>query len=155
MSAEGWQVAEGLLALPSDNVKFFGALTFIVKLNTEALEDEAAQAAVLQKLIDWLLASLENGAGPIVLRKLCSALVTHFIHFSHLWPLCIRHLLYCLDLNRGGAIDSAQDVAPPADQMIRDLPPHKAIALAWFATSLAEEAEKTDPKTTKYISLHE
>lgn len=148
-------MAEGLLALPSDNVKFFGALTFIVKLNTETLEDEAAQAAVLQKLIGWLLASLENGAGPIVLRKLCSALVTHFIHFSHLWPLCIRHLLYCLDVNRGDALDSAQDVAPPADQMIRDLPPHKAIALAWFATSLAEEAEKTDPKTTKYISLHE
>lgn len=34
-SAEGWQLAENLLSNPDDKIKFFGALTFIVKLNTE------------------------------------------------------------------------------------------------------------------------
>jgi hypothetical protein len=34
-SAEGWQLAESLLSNPDPNLKFFGALTFIVKLNTE------------------------------------------------------------------------------------------------------------------------
>jgi hypothetical protein len=34
-SPEGWQLAEHLLDRPDTNVKFFGALTIIVKLNTE------------------------------------------------------------------------------------------------------------------------
>jgi len=34
-SPEGWQLAESLLSNPDEKIKFFGALTFIVKLNTE------------------------------------------------------------------------------------------------------------------------
>lgn len=34
-SPQGWQLAQGLLTCPGDNIKFFGALTIIVKLNTE------------------------------------------------------------------------------------------------------------------------
>jgi hypothetical protein len=34
-SPQGWKVAQDLLARPDDKVKFFGALTLIVKLNTE------------------------------------------------------------------------------------------------------------------------
>jgi hypothetical protein len=34
-SPAGWQLAQNLLMQPDDKVKFFGALTMIVKLNTE------------------------------------------------------------------------------------------------------------------------
>jgi hypothetical protein len=34
-SAEGWQLAQSLLSSRDENIKFFGALTLIVKLNTE------------------------------------------------------------------------------------------------------------------------
>lgn len=34
-SSEGWQLARSLLDNGDDKVKFFGALTLIVKLNTE------------------------------------------------------------------------------------------------------------------------
>lgn len=34
-SSEGWQLASALLDRPTVSVKFFGALTIIVKLNTE------------------------------------------------------------------------------------------------------------------------
>lgn len=34
-SSEGWQLASALLERPSVSVRFFGALTIIVKLNTE------------------------------------------------------------------------------------------------------------------------
>ncbi|ETS75674.1 hypothetical protein PFICI_12618 [Pestalotiopsis fici W106-1] len=149
-SPEGWQIAEGLLSRQADNVRFFGALTFIVKLNTDTLEDEDARSALI-KLIDWLLKCLEVGAGAIVIRKLCSALVTHFIHFSHVWPLCLRHVLLCLQNNQS---DFARLQGPVQDAVAR-LTPQKSVALVWFATALAEEAEKTDPKSTKYISLHE
>ncbi|KAH6661262.1 armadillo-type protein [Truncatella angustata] len=149
-SPEGWQVAEGLLARHADNVRFFGALTFIVKLNTEPLNDDDA-GSVLQKLIDGLLKSLDAGAGAIVIRKLCSALVTHFIQYSHIWPLCLRYVVSCLQNSHSGSIQSAA----PVDPDVQSLPPQKSVAAIWFATALAEEAEKTDLKSTKYISLHE
>ncbi|KAF7525217.1 hypothetical protein G7054_g11163 [Neopestalotiopsis clavispora] len=149
-SPEGWQIAEGLLARQADNVRFFGALTFIVKLNTDTLEDEDARSALI-KLIDWLLKCLEVGAGAIVIRKLCSALVTHFIHFSHIWPLCLRHVLLCLQNNQS---DFPQ-LQGSVEDAVASLTPQKSVAVVWFATALAEEAEKTDPKSTKYISLHE
>ncbi|ORY69497.1 armadillo-type protein [Pseudomassariella vexata] len=156
-SPEGWQLAEGLLSRPDDNLKFFGALTIIVKLNTDEIDNDGARS-ILQNIIAFLLESLDNGSGAIVIRKLCSALVTHFIHFSHLWPSCVRNLLYCLQLNESVAI---QDViqsgknVPPVAGMIAALNLQMTVAATWFATSLAEEVAKTDAKSTKYINLHE
>ncbi|KAK8004325.1 hypothetical protein PG989_004044 [Apiospora arundinis] len=152
-SPDGWQIADALLSRSSDNVKFFGALTFVVKLNTDTIDDDEAKLLV-QKLINWLIASLDNGAGSIVIRKLCSALVTHYVHFSHLWPLCIQGLVYCLDLNKGDVLDDAQDAAPVRD-IFPSLTPQKAISVAWFAAALAEEGEKIDSRSSKYIALHE
>ncbi|KAH8653657.1 armadillo-type protein [Xylariales sp. PMI_506] len=152
-SPDGWQMAEGLLARPADNVKFFGALTFIVKLNTDSIEDSDAES-VLLNLMGWLTKSLETGAGPIVIRKLCSALVTHFIHFSHIWPSCIRAVLCCLHVNRGVSEEEVKN-GPSIDQAIQALTPQKAVAATWFAASLAEEAEKIDQRSTKYIAFHE
>ncbi|KAK8065795.1 hypothetical protein PG997_012542 [Apiospora hydei] len=152
-SPDGWQIADALLARSSDNVKFFGALTFVVKLNTDTIDDDAAKLLV-QKLINWLVVSLDNGAGSIVIRKLCSALVTHYIHFSHLWPHCIRDLVYCLDLNKGDILDDAKDAAPVGD-IFPSLTPQKAISVTWFAAALAEEGEKIDSRSSKYIALHE
>lgn len=34
-SPEGWQLSQALIARPGDNIKVFGVLTIIVKLNTE------------------------------------------------------------------------------------------------------------------------
>lgn len=151
-SPRGWEIAEFLLARPGDNVRFFGALTFIVKLNTDSIEDEEAQT-LLQSLVGWLLKSLDNGAGAFVVRKLCSALVTHFIHFSHIWPACVRHVMHCLQANSVVSLDDSSNGS--SENIAQALSPQKSVAAIWFAAALAEEAEKTDPKSTKYISLHE
>lgn len=34
-SPQGWQLSQALIARPGDNIKVFGVLTMIVKLNTE------------------------------------------------------------------------------------------------------------------------
>ena len=34
-SPEGWELGQSLLGSSDDNIKFFGALTLIVKINTE------------------------------------------------------------------------------------------------------------------------
>ncbi|KAL7627124.1 member of the karyopherin-beta [Parahypoxylon ruwenzoriense] len=152
-SPGGWQLAQGLLASPDENVKFFGALTIIVKLNTESLPDDDA-ASVLRKLISWLITSLRGGSREFVLRKLCSALVTHFIRYSHTWPKCVRHLLHCLDTETSVPVEDVKDDSH-IEHVIQALDPRKYLVVTWFAMVLAEESEKIDTKSTKYISLHE
>ncbi|KAI2642789.1 armadillo-type protein [Xylaria nigripes] len=152
-SPQGWQLAQSLLTRPGDNIKFFGALTIIVKLNTEKLPDDDA-LSVLQNLITWLVRSLSDGSGPIVIRKLCSALVTYYIHYSHTWFRSVRHLLDCLDRNAAVSIQELDDNLP-VEQVIRRLDSQKFLAATWFAASLAEETEKVDTRSAKYIDLHE
>ncbi|KAI0400949.1 armadillo-type protein [Xylaria palmicola] len=152
-SPQGWQLSQSLLARPGDNIKFFGALTIIVKLNTERLSDDDA-LSVLQNLITWLVHSLSDGSGPIVIRKLCSALVAYYIHYSHTWSKCIRHLVHCLDRNAAVAIEEAGG-SFPLEQVIRELDTQKFLVASWFAAALAEETEKVDTKSAKYIGLHE
>ncbi|KAI1431402.1 armadillo-type protein [Xylaria sp. CBS 124048] len=152
-SPQGWQLAQGLLARHGDNIKFFGALTIIVKLNTERLSDDDA-LSVLENLITWLLRALSDGSGPIVIRKLCSALVTYYIHYSHTWLRCVRHLIHCLNRNAAVPTEEVADGLPLA-QVIEGLDTQKFLAATCFAAYLAEEIEKVDTKSTKYIGLHE
>ncbi|KAI1479635.1 ARM repeat-containing protein [Daldinia eschscholtzii] len=152
-SPGGWQLADGLLSLPDQNVKFFGALTFTVKLNTESLSDDDA-VSVLQKLITFLITSLRDGTAGFVVKKLCSTLVTYFIHYSHTWPRCIRHLSYCLESRTYVPIEDA-DNSSPYEDIVQSLDVENLYAVLWFAQILPNEAEKIDTKPIKYISLHD
>ncbi|KAI0022088.1 armadillo-type protein [Xylariomycetidae sp. FL0641] len=153
-SPQGWQLSQGLLARPGDNVKFIGALTIIVKLNTEKLSNDEDALAVLQNITTWLINSLDDGSGPLVTRKLCSALVTYFIHYSHTWVKCMRHLIRSLDLGRSASVEEVEDITP-IEQLVQNFSTPKSQAANWFAAALAEEAEKVDTKSSKYIGFHE
>ncbi|RYP32162.1 hypothetical protein DL766_004083 [Monosporascus sp. MC13-8B] len=137
-SPEGWQLSQALMARPGDNTKVFGVLTIIVKLNTESLPDETA-LSVLQNIISWLLNALHDGSGPYVIKKLCSALVTHFMHYCLLWPDCIRHLIHCLYTNQSGF---PGQVNPSIMEMSPALTLEKTRSAIWFCMVLAEEAER-------------
>ncbi|KAI1094600.1 ARM repeat-containing protein [Rostrohypoxylon terebratum] len=152
-SPGGWQLADGLLSRPNDNVKFFGALTFTVKLNTESLSDEDA-ILVLNKLISFLIISLRDGTAGFVVKKICSTLVTYFVHYSHTWSKCIRHLAYSLDKRTSVPIDGI-DTTSPFDSVVQSLEIKNFYAITWFARFLANEAEKIDTKSTKYLPLHQ
>lgn len=109
-------------------------------------EDDAK--GLLENIIGWTIQSLTDGAGNFVIKKLCTALVTYFMHFSHLWPNCIRHFIYCLDLGQGAPVDSL-DNALPADVLVGKLGPQKLKVAIWFATSFVEEVGKTDMNAAK------
>ena len=81
-------------------------------------------------------------------KKLCSALVTFFVHFSHLWPSCVRHFLYCLDVGHGTPVESLDD-ALPTDSLVAKLDRQKLRVAIWFATSFVEEVGKTDMTAVK------
>lgn len=144
----GWQFAHDMLERDNDQVKFFGALTIIIKLNTESSalsEDDARQ--LLLSLVGWFVRSLTDGSGAIVIRKLASALVTFFIHFSQLWPDCVHHLLYCLDLGRAFTRDESKNAS--TSELIAALDEARLLAVIWFITVFVEEVAKTEMKSQK------
>ncbi|KAK3369160.1 armadillo-type protein [Lasiosphaeria ovina] len=154
-SPQGWQLASSLIASRDENVRFYAALTLIVKLNrdsTELSEDDAK--GLIENIVGWILQSLADGTSAFVTKKLSSALVTYFIHFSHLWPNCVRHYVHCLDLGRGVSIDGLDD-ALPTSELVAKLSPQQLKAAIWFATSLVEEVGKTDMNSPKFAIVHD
>lgn len=154
-SSEGWQLAHGLLASKEESVRFFGALTFIVKLNTDSKslsEDDAT--ALLQNLLGWLIRRLDAGEGALVVRKLCSTLVAYFLQFSVSWTRCIKHLTYCLCLGQTVSYEALGD-EPNSAVLIQSISNDKAVAILWFATTLVEEVGKTDSNSMKQHKFHE
>ncbi|KAK4123252.1 hypothetical protein N657DRAFT_646000 [Parathielavia appendiculata] len=153
-SPEGWQLAQSLISHREDNIRFYAALTLIIKLNRDTAglgEDDAK--GLLENLIGWVIQSLADGAANFVIKKLCTALVTYFMHFSHLWPNCIRHFIYCLDLGHGAPIDSLDD-ALGTDILVTKLDRQKLRLATWFAASLVEEVGKTDMTAPKFVQVH-
>jgi hypothetical protein len=147
-SPQGWEIARLLLSRQDPKIKFFGALTIIVKLNTESLTlsgDDALQ--LLSALIKWLLESLEDGSGALVVRKLTSALATFFLHFHRLWTPCVRHLVFCLAAHRPCALEDttrASGLAEEAQDHIRALSQTKMQAAIWFLETVADDATRVD-----------
>lgn len=110
------------------------------------LADEDAKE-LLQSLIGWFVRSLADGSGSLVIRKLASALVTFFIQFSNLWPDCVPHLLYCLDLGHVVPRDEAKSA--PIPDLVVSLNEASFLAAIWFTTVLVEEVGKTEMKSQK------
>ncbi|KXX78656.1 Importin-13 [Madurella mycetomatis] len=153
-SPEGWQLAQSLIAHREDNIRFYAALTLIVKLNRDSSnlsEDDAK--GLLENVISWVIQSLDDGAGAFVIKKLCTALVTYFMHFSHLWPSCVRHFAYCLDLGGGAPVERLDD-ALETHILVSKLDGSKLKVAIWFATLLVEEVGKTDMNAARYIQVH-
>lgn len=110
--------------------------------------------SVLHKLVSWLIECLTSNTPGFVIRKLCSALVTYSIHYFHTWPKCIRRLAYCLQTRNSAPLDDIKDTSP-IDELAQSSDDGPFLGVVWFATVLAEEAEKIDTKATKYIYFHE
>lgn len=104
--------------------------------------------ALLEQLVNWLIRHADPMAGPLVVRKLCSTLVVYFLHFSSLWPNCIKHLIHSLCIGEAAPLGSL-DRNPDTMALVERLTPPKASAALWFCTALAEEVGKTDTNHIK------
>lgn len=174
-SPEGWQLATSLLGHGDEQVRFFAALTFTVKLNTDAyvsplhviktnltstrksLSEQDAQA-LLQTLMGWLIRCLNGSESALVVRKLCSTLVAYFLQFSSSWEKCVKHMMLCLCANEAlpyAALENSRETVAMAENIASSkangsVP--KAVALFWFAATLVEEVGKTDSNSMKQLS---
>ncbi|KAL8721170.1 MAG: hypothetical protein Q9225_002095 [Loekoesia sp. 1 TL-2023] len=64
---KGWQLADALLQSQDEKVRFFGALTFTIKINGDwdTLKDED-RGPLLYRLLQWLTIRVNVGEGPLV-----------------------------------------------------------------------------------------
>ncbi|KAK1598807.1 armadillo-type protein [Colletotrichum navitas] len=151
----GWWIARDLLGHADDKVKFFGALTLIVKLNTESPSLSSGDALELrQNLVGWFVKSLDDGSGAMVIRKLSSALVTFFLCFPAQWEFCIRHL--CCSLSEGSALPQERvEGSIDMSYVLETLHSRKLQAALWFSGSLVDEAAKIEMNSAKHMGLYE
>ncbi|KAI9818503.1 MAG: hypothetical protein M1827_000562 [Pycnora praestabilis] len=141
-SPEGWQLADALLGSHDDKVRFFGALTFTVKLNADwdSLDQENVQP-LLYRLISWLVRLSSQDEGPLVVRKLCSALVAYFLRPNVSWEKCIRHLI-CSFCNGEAILLESMGQYPATPDLVPRLSHPQAAAAFWFSSTLVEEVGK-------------
>ncbi|KAL8985229.1 MAG: hypothetical protein Q9205_001008 [Flavoplaca limonia] len=90
-------MADALLGSEDTSVRFFGALTFTVKINCdwESLQ-EGEVGQLLHRLLTWLTFRIKSNEGPLVIKKLCTALVAYFLRSSASWERCLLHLICSL-----------------------------------------------------------
>ncbi|KAI9721539.1 MAG: hypothetical protein M1812_002301 [Candelaria pacifica] len=148
-SDRGWQLADSLLSSSDDKVRFFGALTFVIKLNHdwESLDEENHQL-LLSTLISWLVRLVSQSEGSLVVRKLCSGLVSYFLRPNATWERCIRHVMCSFAGKEAVAVNSL-DNFPATLELAAQLSKPQTTATLWFSATLVEEVGKTDPDSIK------
>ncbi|GAB0135516.1 hypothetical protein EsDP_00003851 [Epichloe bromicola] len=154
-SPEAWILAHELLQRPDEKVRFFGALTIIIKLNREStsLSEENAKE-LLVHLITWYLESFELSNNALVPRKLSSALATYFIHFHKLWPNYVRHLVACSvshHFHNPFNLDSSDEIS----NLLVNVEKDNLKAVLWVITSVMEDVTKIDLNAINNFGLYE
>jgi hypothetical protein len=148
-SPQGWEMGDVLLNSSDENVRFFGALTFTVKVNADSAglsEQESEQ--LLAKLIQHLVS---HPASSISTRKLCSTLAQYFTKPISTWGQCIRSLAVSFALQQP-VLDAGLESHPSALDVIPHLPDERLLVLLEFAMNLADETKKlsNDPNRTPH-----
>lgn len=152
-SQRGWQIADELLQSANNEVRFFGALTFTVKIERDwdFLSDEEA-SQLLNILITWLIRLINAGETKLIIKKLCSSLVSYFLRPSAPWENCIRHLVLSLHTGKFLRVGDVNHGPPTAD-IVSSLNYASTSAILWFAAYLVErvgQATRTTRTTQKY-----
>ena len=155
-SSDGWQIGDTLLYDDDQSVRFFGALTYIVKINDVSSLDETHSKEILGRLMIWLKRLVSRDEGQLVRKKLCSALVALFLRRDTTWIRSIRHLMYsfCWPGDEAVAEPAMDDTWDSLDIASRMTPPQINTALD-FATTLATEASKMGPVSLASHTCHQ
>jgi hypothetical protein len=138
-SPQGWEIADALLSSTDENVRFFGALTFTVKLNADSADlSEEDSAQLLSKLIHHLV---RHPSSSPATRKLCSTLAQYFCKPISVWTQCIRCLAVSFSTQQS-VLDDALDSHPSSWDILPQLGDEQLVVLLEFARNLADDAKK-------------
>ncbi|KAF2788585.1 hypothetical protein K505DRAFT_255178 [Melanomma pulvis-pyrius CBS 109.77] len=138
-SPQGWEIGDALLHSSDENVRFFGALTFTVKLNADSasLNEHDAQQ-ILYKLIQHLIS---HPSSSVSTRKLCSTLALYCSKPVSTWNQCLRSLAVSF-AQRQPILDNALDEYASIWDILPILTDEQLHVLLEFAMSMADEMKK-------------
>lgn len=151
----GWTLADGLMRSDDQNVRFFAALTFTVKINQDGADlSEDDLNTLLHTLLNWLVLLVKQGEGILVLKKLCSTLVTFFLLPNSTWRKCLRHVLTCLQ-NDTAVPEASSDNDSITKQFLHHLSPVKRFVILTITRELAEEGGAIEHTSQHFNYCHE
>ena len=137
-SQQGWQFADQLLRSQDQNVRFFGALTFTIKIKRDcATLSETEAASLLERLLEHLVRLTSCGEGALVVKKLCSALVAYYLLPSTSWRRPVFNVMVCFSQRPGLEINGISQ-----SEIVKGLSNQQLLATLWFAMGLADEAKQ-------------
>jgi hypothetical protein len=138
-SPQGWDLADALLGSKDEQVRFFGALTFTVKLNADSagLSEEDSEQLLL-KLIHHLIS---HPIMSIATRKLCSTLATYFCKRMSAWTRCVRSLV-CSFSRQVPCLDASLTEMPSTWDVLPQLTNEQLLCLLELSMNLADEGKK-------------
>ncbi|KAA8641852.1 putative importin 13 [Aspergillus tanneri] len=145
-----WIIASYLLNDDaSTDLRFFGALTFTVKINQDwhQLNENEAQE-LLGRLIDHYVFLVNGGERPLVIRKLASSLATIFLKPNAPWTRALWNLAASLangkylSEEQSQSFDLQNAVLPALSEM-------QIASLLYFSNTLAEEINRSHSESRR------
>ncbi|KAL4806137.1 armadillo-type protein [Aspergillus unguis] len=150
-----WLIADSLLTDETTDLRFFGALTFTVKVNHDwhNLADSDARE-LIGRLIDHYV-FLVNGGERLVIRKLASTLATIFLKADTPWTRAILSL--GASLANGKYVAEVDCASVSLQNILPALSEGQVVSLLYFSNILAEDisrlgTESRKPEDTRRIS---
>jgi hypothetical protein len=145
LSPQGWEIGDFLLGHQNPIFRFFGAVTFRVKLGTSSHElDDDTLSQITHRLLGWLVTSIARNDSPSVLRKLCSTfafMVTLDKHTtSGSKDATVRRVI--LSVAKGEAMDLRVEELIDPSAVLGNLSDGQMRGLLWFLTAFIEEVNK-------------
>ena len=117
-----------------------------------SLDAESADL-LLQRLLSWLVRLVSNDEGPLVLKKLCSALIAYYLKPSGSWHRCVRHLICCFSAGDAIAYD-VLDQYPTTNELIARMSRSQLITTIWLITTIVEEVGRMDSNSVQTYVRH-
>ncbi|KAL4870357.1 hypothetical protein BDV12DRAFT_60768 [Aspergillus spectabilis] len=144
-----WLIANSLLTDENTDLRFFGALTFTVKVNHDwhNLTDDDAQE-LIGRLIDHYVLLVNAGERPFVIRKLASTLATIFLKANAPWTRVILSL--AASLAHGKNVHEGDCVSVDLHHgILLAMSENQLVSLLYFSNTLAEEINRLGTESRK------
>ncbi|PWY69249.1 importin 13 [Aspergillus eucalypticola CBS 122712] len=150
-SPQAWLIANQLLSEASTDLRFFGALTFTVKINHDwqSLSSEEAQE-LLGRLIDHYVFLVNGGERPLVIRKLASSLATMFLKPNAPWSRALCNLAASLANGKHVSEEHCKSI-DLRGAVLPAMSERHVTSLLYFSNILAEEIHRwsSEPRRSR------
>ncbi|KAL2818454.1 armadillo-type protein [Aspergillus cavernicola] len=149
-----WIIANSLLTDENTDLRFFGALTFTVKVNHDwynLSNDDATE--LIGRLVDHYVFLVNSGEGSLVIRKLASSLATIFLKADAPWARAVLSLGASLANGKNVreqdcvSIDLRNAILPAMSE-------RQVVALLYFSNTLSEEINRLGSESRKPGDTH-